>query len=732
MRNDMIIEDASRDTAAVFASVTAVVLAAVYWVSRLGFPNPVIPVASTLGLSLFLVVAPLWTSRAMQRQGHNEWWSSHAFVAIACIAVTALGGMLADVSGFSAIWLFAGAGFALAVLTIARWLGRGRTRESVALILGIAVFAVWCAGVIWGSRYKMPLFWETFAYRANIHHDTFYYASMANMIDTYGVPSTGLDGVPLIRYHYGSAWLFGQWSHLLHTDVLSFYSLGYPVIVLPLFFSALLQLSAELGAKLRDDWRAWVVFIAATVGFIPAVALDSLAVWNSNAFISESYLMGMPVFLFALGCGLAFWRSDRSHARSALFYLIFAPLIITALGFLKVSLMILAFAIGCYVIVRKSLYRQPVVIGSALLSAVAAAITYHYVSLPAQNGGISPFHFMRYDARQGWQQFFPLIHFLWTWIYVALRLWEERIGDVAALRSAVRSRAILDVEVLLLVAVLGFLPGEIVSIHGGSAVYFSDVQRWVALSFIMARIGSLVAARSSRSATPDARRPSPGSDRFPIEIEGPPTLQQTGRTLPSVTGVGRRTSGVALFPSWLKNLRLSRLLYLFVAAPFIASMLMNLTQLPLRVFRTNLTTRQDLKSAQRDSTYYPIVTALREIATLPESERKQSLLFIPQSNHQYWSMFTADDRCTFTPLIAPAVASVAMLDGMPAIGCAVTDQYNMTAYRKRERPQLPQDMTSEALCEKARAKGFKHVIVLEAPGNGIPRRKRVDCYLQSS
>jgi hypothetical protein len=124
--------------------------------------------------------------------------------------------------------------------------------------------------------------------------------------------------------------------------------------------------------------------------------------------------------------------------------------------------------------------------------------------------------------------------------------------------------------------------------------------------------------------------------------------------------------------------------------------------------------------------------ALRDIAQLPESERRQSLLFIPQSNHQFWSMFTADNRCTFTPLIAPAVASVAMIDGMPAVGCEITDQYNMTAYRRRERPQRPQDMNSETLCERARAMGFKYVIVLEAPGNEIPRRQRLDCYLQAS
>ncbi|HEX6576024.1 MAG TPA: hypothetical protein VF042_13740 [Gemmatimonadaceae bacterium] len=676
----------ARETGVVFASSVATVLAALYWISRIGFANPVFPVAYSLGLSLFLIAAPLWMARS------TAWWGSQSFLTIACVVLTMLLGMVAESTGLNAIPIIALGGVLLAAITLLRWLGKGTPARSLLFVFGVCVFAVWCAGVIWGSRYKMPLFWETMSYKANIHHDTFYYASMANMMDTYGVPSTGLDGIPLVRYHYGSAWLFDQWSHLLGIDVLTFYSLGYPLIVLPLFFAALLQLSVELGAKLRNDWMGWILFLAATVGFIPTVALNALAVWNSNAFISESYLMGMPVFFLTLATAVAFYREKKAGRSALIFFILFVPLILSALGFLKISMMLLALAAGGYIALRDRLYRQPMVLLSALIALASVGITYHYVSLPAQNGGISPLHFMRYDAREGWQQFFPLIHLLWTWVYVGARLWEERIADISSLRSSLRQHKLTDVEILLLVAILGFLPGEIVSIHGGSAVYFSDVQRWLALSFILAR--SPVWLRVWRE-----RRPS--RDERTTE------------------------SGV-------RGWKLSTLLMIFVAAPFVVTLFVNLAQWPVRAIRANITTRHELAQTPREATYYPIVTALRDISRLPESERKQSLLFIPQSNRQYWSMFTADGRCTYTPLIAPGIASVAMLDGMPSAGCEVTDQYNMTMYQARKRPQLPEDMSSERLCEKARAKGFKEVIVLEAPGQEIPRRRRIDCYLHTS
>ena len=683
-----------RETAVAGTTVMAAVLAAVYWVSRIGFDNPVLPVLEALGLSLFLLAAPYWIMRIAGRPPERAWWRSESVAAIGCIGLTVGAGVVAGRTGLSAAPLFAIAGFVLSLLTLARWAPGSRARSSFAFIAGAAVFTVWCAGVVWGSRYKMPLFWETLSLRANIHHDTFYYAGIANMLETYGVPSTGLDGIPVIRYHFGSPWLFAKWGDLLGTDVLSFYSLGYPVIVLPLFFSSLLLFSAELrrvwgsgeARNFRSDPRVWLVFAAATVGFIPTGALDALAVWNSNAFISESYLIGMPVFFLALGAGLAFGRSRNLATSSGTwdsfaFLCVFVPLILSALGFLKISLMILAFALALYLAARLGWYRKPIVLLSVALAAVAVAVTYMLVSLPAQNTGISLLHFMRFDAKAGWQQFFPLIHLLWTWVYLGARVWEEGARDFTSLRAAIRANRLIDAEAVGVIALLGFLPGELIAIHGGSAVYFSDVQRWLALSCIIARLAHWKWTRPQRGET----------------------------------------------HAGLRGVRLSTVLLVFVALPFVATLIVNLAQWPVRVLRTNLATRQELAAGQ--STYLPIVTALREIARLPEEQRKKSLLFIPQSSAQYWSMFNADNRCTYTPLIAPAIASVAMVDGMPPPECKVTDQYNMTVYSPRERPQSTFDQADHSVCARARARGFDRVIVLEAPDGGMPRRRRVDCYL---
>ena len=349
----------SRETTVVGATVSATVLAAIYWAARIGFANPIAPVIQALGFSLFLFAAPLWITRWIRRDENADWWASQSLLGIGCIVLTVLAGLITGHGAPNGIFVFAAIGFALAAWTLARWIARERLVVSIAFIVGVAVFTVWCAGVIWGSRYKMPLFWETMSFKANVHQDTFYYGSIANMIETYGVPTSGLDGIPTIQYHFGSPWMFAKWSHLIGVDTLTFYSLGYPIIVLPLFFASLLLLTVELRAvfgmsvttPLRADWRVWLLFLAASVGFIPTGALDALAVWNSNAFISESYLIAMAIMLLLFGVAARFWRADSRRpvgSMSAWGFLVeFLPLAVALLGLLKVSQMLLSLGLPC-------------------------------------------------------------------------------------------------------------------------------------------------------------------------------------------------------------------------------------------------------------------------------------------------------------------------------------------------------------------------------------------------
>ncbi len=723
-------DNEDRATVVVGACIASAVLGAIYWISRVGFVNPAEPVLNALGMAMFIVAAPLWLMRFTQGRSVvvAHWWWSQSALMLLGIAITAMVGMISSASGTALAPIVSIPGALLGLVTIGVWLRRARFVSTTLFVLGTVLFTIWSAGVVWGSRYKMPLYWEAFSLRGNVHHDPLYFASMANMLDTYGVASTGIDGIPIARYHFGSAWLFSKWAHLTGTDVLSFYSLGYPVIVIPAFFAGLMLLAIEIRGTLppeserplRFDYRIWLVLLAATVGLIPTDALVGLGIWNENLLISESYLMGLAVFLLVIASGIAFWRSDAYRPIGAVetmpataadasrlggalvFLLAFLPLSLVVLGFLKVSLMLLLLAAIVFLTLRLRLWKHWAGATAAALCAAVTALTYPVVSLPAQNSGMALFSFMRVHVTEGWQQFFPLINLMWSWIYVGARLWEDRIRTTRELSAAVRGGRMLDVELVLLIAILGFLPGELVTIHGGSAVYFSDVQRWVALAFIISRVG--IWARKWRAIREVRGQKSP---------------------------VG----------GW-RGVRLSTVLAVFVAAPFLLTLARNSMQWPVRVARSNVALRTEIASkgggglitdpgplgrGVRNTMHYPIITALREIAQLPIEERRQSALFIPQSYRGYWGMFDSDERCTYVSFIAPALSGVAMVDGMPAFGCRVTEQYNMASFAPRVRPQTEADTGDARLCARARSSGLSRIFVLAPDARGTPRRRRIAC-----
>lgn len=704
------VEIDDRETIVVGGTIAALVLAAVYWVSRIGFESHATELLRSLGLSMLMLAGPYWMWRALRKKDSDfEWSRSQPLLTLAVVAFTAL---LATLAGPVA----AGAGLACSVIgavcaavVLFSWLRNGAFRSRAVFIAGSVVISAWAAGVIWTSRYKMPLFWEVFSTTANIHHDPLYVTAMGRMLDAYGVPSTGLDGAPYTRYHYGSPWLFSRWADLVGTDVLSFYSLGYAVVMVPLFFASIAMLAtsarkvsglARPQGWLRSNWWGWLALAIGTIGIIPDTALYAMAVWNAHVFISESYLAGLPMFLMALAVSVVAWRGGRP-GRAFLF--LFLPVMLAALGFLKVSLMVLLLALVLYAAFRSGMWKDWRALAIPVMIA-ASYLTYEAVSLPAHNGGFVPLHFMRFSTAEGWHQFFPLIHFAWTWVYVAGRLFEERIADTAQLRAALRSRRLLDAELMLGLAVLGFLPGQILLIHGGSAIYFSDVQRWVALALVIARAGHWVSLWRERRG---ARVPHAGS------------------------------------------IRIAAVLGVFIAAPFVVTMGLNAARPMARLVRQNLTLRSALVAqAGREAElaaggrgllfdaptldrgleagkYYRLISDLRDIGRLPDAVRGQMLLFIPQTYQTFWHAFDADDRCSYPGFIATSIAGLALLDGMPYYGCRVTDQYNMQAYRPRSSEQTA---TSDvALCERASALGFYRVMIL--PGNGA--RRVLSCRAES-
>jgi hypothetical protein len=179
------------------------------------------------------------------------------------------------------------------------------------------------------------------------------------------------------------------------------------------------------------------------------------------------------------------------------------------------------------------------------------------------------------------------------------------------------------------------------------------------------------------------------------------------------------------------------ILLAFLVLPIVGSMVSNSLVWPLRMARANADTRHGLYPAPvaagipqglhglprlhdrailddglRRSPNYAVADVLRRISALPDSVRRRTALFIPQDQGVFWHSLTRPGACTFQSLVVPALASVAMVDGMPATGCTLSRYYGMGSFTPRTRPQTPADAEQAALCRRAVTTGMSQVLVL--------------------
>lgn len=222
---------------ALFCGLVSLGIAGIGYLARYGFSDdsPLFWV-KFVGLSWFLVTFSLLVRKLPPvRDARGPWqsWAGHGSLTLAGLGLTALFGFDAGPALSRAIpFAFAAvgcAGFVLGCWSVAR---TARLRDIAAVVGFAGVFAIYGACVSCGTGYQNMLMVEGISFKG-CQIDELYHASICNMLRTYGVASTGLDGVPFQPYHFGSHWLFARLCNLLDVRVIDFYSRGYRVVFVP-------------------------------------------------------------------------------------------------------------------------------------------------------------------------------------------------------------------------------------------------------------------------------------------------------------------------------------------------------------------------------------------------------------------------------------------------------------------------------------------------------------------
>ncbi|HEU5290542.1 MAG TPA: hypothetical protein VFU05_07880, partial [Cyclobacteriaceae bacterium] len=320
-----------------------------------------------------------------------------------------------------------------------------------------------------------------------IHIDTIFHVSLAQMIKTYSVPSTGLNGLPFYHYHFGSHVIFAWLSKTLNINLFAFYQLSFPAVFLPLFVKSVLGLPIAWSEKKERVFNfnlwLWAAISAALIGVFPLYSVLAKALLEVlPVFASESYCVSIVLTFFFFNI-LLFNHDEK--ATGWVGFNLSVSLVLLGLVFLiglsKNSTLFMIDILILYLFVRFKLYREwKAWLLFGIVGLMSIICLYLTVDSKSGDGSFVPFDFYeRYTTLSVFD--FLFVYFFWSIVLVGSCLFVIFFKKKADTPKYFITLA----EIGLLISIVGALPGTFFSIAGGSAGYFMNVQMCFSLIFFL-------------------------------------------------------------------------------------------------------------------------------------------------------------------------------------------------------------------------------------------------------
>jgi len=254
--------------------------------------------------------------------------------------------------------------------------GSNHTHSYLFIAMSI-LFSIWVTSLFYAFGMKHPLYFEKLIFFESIpffkeFKEVLFHSAIINMIQTHGVVSTGLNGIPSFFYHFGSHWIFTGFIKLLGTSATAFYNITFAIIFIPFWFSSLLLLAINIkkwrekselfvGWCLRSDIKFWLILFVANIGFIYSpFAHNILFFWKLHIH-NASYLLSLTFSFLFLGILLSFAVNHNRVLTKKIewfFLLLILPFMVALIGFTKLTTVFLILAFLFYLFIRLKLYKR--------------------------------------------------------------------------------------------------------------------------------------------------------------------------------------------------------------------------------------------------------------------------------------------------------------------------------------------------------------------------------------
>ena len=667
----------------VVASCVGLVMGTAVIALRSATPDPVRSIALAVGLSLLIV-----NVSAFARNG--RWYNSgFALSLYVLLGLTAIG--LSPVSRIVALPM------ALAVLGAALFL-RNLFYASQALrpmaVVGLLAFGLFLgtyfAGFYWGGAQHDILYPEAIPV-GGVRTDIAEQAAVVNMISTYGIPSTGLDGIIELKYHNGSFWIADALKNLCALPAIDFVAFAFGIFVIPYYTAMWLQFADVLRVRVNATpsllrWQWWFIAAVALIGLVPFESDFLRTNINLLTLNSDSFALGMAL-VFAFG-GLA-TSLDQSYPKGfnaasltqPFAVAIAEPVLLALIGFVKISLLYSVLAVLIYLWLRLPKLRNWAVTLGTTAACVILLLLFRAES-GATASSIALFNFDRIHPE--WVPYFFLVHYIWLWILVLMWARRERVHTVLDLAKAVRSKRSLPLELVLAAAATGLIPYLVLFFDSGAWGYFTLFHAFLAGAFVLA-LYSPSTMRQIKSQLSNGTLPLARVATFLVAsiVAGHLVIATVSSDYRMIKHNGEiRARLVGNDPAkWRASLH--------------------------QIGRSVKITQPLLVNRSR------VLHCLSDIGLEPARQRRTMALYIPKTNRWYWDM-RQQNNPGVPPFIAPAFSGVAMVDGLPEfedIGYAAV-AWGYPQYRLPTRPEPPTYNLERAIAD-ARQKGFKQLVVFK-------------------
>lgn len=328
---------------------------------------------------------------------------------------------------------------------------------------------------IYGGRIVTLFFLEDFI-NGNIHIDSLFHTVLIETIQTYTIPSIGLDGVLYVKYHNLTNIFYSYWGALIGSASYQSYSYLHSIVVFPFFFLYFILFAVQCSTFFYKNLNIFfLVFllIIINVGLLPTEVTLNLKTGFFNMEVSSPSLILGGILLFSFFSFII--QTLQTNKIYWLPYIILCLLGMYAKGTL---LFVLAPVLSIYFMFTKN-------IKGFLISVIIniACLLFYYLLYYNPNYGtpIDILGYMKYNSEKGFYLYnFILAHLsVFVSIYFLLRYSEQP-------KSIVKKEKINTLIVVLFSAsLISYLVISVFNFGHNSGAFLQNA-RWIGLGVLVA------------------------------------------------------------------------------------------------------------------------------------------------------------------------------------------------------------------------------------------------------